>query len=447
MKQSLLKSRRLRTAASILIGLAALFILTGQYKRFSMSGKKELTVGVFSDNYWDVQNGYAYKILDDAVRIFEEDYPNIKVRYVSGIMKADYSEWLAEQMMNDAMPDVFFILGDDFDTFASIGALKNLDKFIQLDREFDPGSYYSAAYASGSYGNGQYALPFECAPTMMFVNKTILDRENVALPSKDWTWDDFYRICKAVTRDTDGRGVINQFGTVNYTWKDAFDANGVTLFDEEGRTCDFTVPQIEEAIAFLEKLEGLSSGYAVSDRNFEQGNVAFQPMRFSEYRAYKSRELSMKKYSGFEWECVTMPAGPAGDNCAVLDTLSIAMSEKTAMEDAAWEFMKLMTEDRRIQSEIFDYSAGISVLPRVTESEESLSRIQQSTGSAFNLSMLVSAMDKSLTEKKFRGYDSALDEAGFAVNSILGSRSSIQMEQIIWNRTINNFLKSLQTEE
>ena len=441
------KTRRFRVGISVIIALAALFITTGQYRRIRFSKDMVLTVGVFSDNYWGIQNGHANKIIDNAISRFQHEHPDVKVEYESGIMKADYSEWLSEQMMNDTMPDVFFILGGDFSTFAQIGALKDLDNLIKRDPSFDPSAYYKTAYDSGSYAGRQYALPYECAPNMMFVNKTILDREKIELPDRNWTWDDFYAICRRATRDTHGTGVIDQFGEVSYTWKDAFDANGVVLFDEKGKNCDFTVKEIGDAITFLEKLNGLDSGYAVSARNFSQGNVVFQPMLFSEYRAYKSQELSIKKYSGFEWECLTMPAGPSGDNYSRLDTLSIAMSEQTTEKEYAWAFIKLLTSDREIQSEIFDYSAGISVLPKVTNSDETRRRITQSTGTPFNMSVLESAMEKTVTRTRFRGYDNALEEVGIAVSSILDSRSNIQMEQIIWNRTINNYLKTLSRDE
>ena len=446
MKLTFYKTRRFRVGVSIIVMLAAFFIMTGQYRMVRFSKDKVLTVGVFSDNYWGIHYGYANKIVDDAISRFEKEHPDVQVRYESGIMKADYSEWLSEQMMNDTMPDVFFILGDDFSVFARIGALKDLDDLIKKDASFDPSEYYKTAYDSGNYSGSQCALPYECAPNMMFVNKTILDREQIAMPSRDWTWNDFYEICRKVTKDTEGTGIINQFGTYNYTWNDAFDANSVNLFDEKGRSCDFTVREVGEAIAFLEKLEGLNSGYSVSKRDFSQGNVVFQPMLFSEYRAYKSQELSIKKYSDFEWECITMPAGPSGDNYSRLDTLSIAMSEKTTEEETAWEFMKLLTQDEEIQSEIFDYSAGISVLPSVTQSERTIKQIAENTGTAFNPGILESAMVKTLISPRFRGYDNALEEVGIAVRSILDSKSNIQMEQIIWNRTLNNFLRSMQSE-
>ena len=447
MNSEIIKSRKLRVVISILIAAAALFIITGQVKRIRGSKDKILTLGVFSDSYWGVQNGYANKIIDDAISRFEAEHPGVKVQFESGIMKSDYSEWLSEQMMKDTEPDVFFVQEADFSTFAQINALKNLNDLIKEDDSFDPDAFYRTAYEYGKYGGKQYALPIECAPNMMFVNKSILDREKIELPARDWTWNDFYRICRKVTKDTDGTGIIDQFGTVNYSWIDAFDANGVELFDEKGKNCDFTVKEIGDSIAFLEKLDALGSGNSLSERNFAQGNVVFQPMLFSEYRAYKSQEMSFKKYSGFEWDCVTMPAGPSGDNYSRLDTLSIAMSENTTQEELAWEFMKLLTTDPQIQSEIFDYSAGISVLPEVTQSEETRRKITQSTGTEFNLDILESAMEKSVTRTRFRGFDNAQEEVGLAVRSILESNSNIQMEQIIWNRTINNYLKDMQQRQ
>ena len=447
MNSEFIKSRRLRVGISILIAAAALFIITGQVKRIRNSKEQVLTLGVFSDSYWGVQSGYANKIIDDAISRFEAEHPGVKVQYESGIMKTDYSEWLSEQMMKDTEPDVFFVPEGDFSTFAQINALKNLNDLIKEDDSFDPEAFYKTAYEYGKYGGKQYALPFECAPNMMFVNKTILDKDKIDLPAKDWTWEDFYQICRKVTRDTDGTGIIDQFGTVNYSWIDAFDANGVELFDEKGKSCDFTVREIGDAIAFLERLDALSSGNSLSERNFSQGNVVFQPMLFSEYRAYKSQEMSFKKYSGFEWDCVTMPAGPSGDNYSRLDTLSIAMSENTTQKEMAWEFMKLLTTDPQIQSEIFEYSAGISVLPEVTQSEETRRRITQSTGTEFNLDILESAMEKSVSRTRFRGFDNAQEEVGLAVRSILESNSNIQMEQIIWNRTINNYLKDTQKRD
>ncbi len=404
--------------------------------------KKTITVGVFSDSYWEVQNGYSYRILDDAAAFFEKRHPGVKVEYVSGILKKDYSEWLAEQILSGHAPDLFFVISEDFNDFAEVGALKDLGTLIERDPEFDRDVFYSSAYAYGQYNGIQYSLPYECAPKLMFMNKSILDKEGIKMPEKEWTWDDFYHICREVTRDTDGNGVDDQFGVVGYTWREAFESNGVQLFDQTGSKCSFTGERVREALAFMEKLEILGAGSAITSKDYDLGNVAFQPMSFSEYRAYKTYPLSIKKYSGFEWECFPMPAGPQGDNISTLDTLLLAMNANTKKMQYAWDFMKILTCDLQIQSEIFEYSEGVSVVKEVTESDGTLQRLIESSGDTggLNLSILSEAVERAVVAPRFRDYDTAMDEVETAVRSILDGNSNISMEQIIWNRNINRSL-------
>lgn len=442
---------KIRNKKDILIGFlcAVLFISlwminTDAYKKIPIFRKNVITIGVFSDSYWEVQNGYSYRILEDAIAIFEEQHPQIKVEYVSGILKEDYSEWLSEQLLSGQAPDIFFVLPEDFNDFAEIGALKNLEFLIGQDKNFYKERFYSSAYEYGQYNKTQYSLPYECAPKLMFVNQTILDREGLDIPDQAWTWDDFYEICEKATKDTDGNGTMDQFGVVGYTWQEAFESNGVNLFNQKGTECYFADDNVRAALLFVEKLEELNSGYNATFRDFELGNVIFVPMSFSEYRAYKPYPLSIKKYSNFEWGCIPMPAGPDGENISTLNTLLIAMNEKTRNRDAAWEFMKLLTCDVQIQSELFDYSEGVSVLKEVTESDQTLQRLIESGGdtNVLNLQILSEAVEHAVVAPRFRNYEEAMMEVDRAVRAIIEGSSNISMEQIIWNRGINRYLEN-----
>ena len=421
-------------------------IASDAYKMFPGFYENVIRVGVFSDSYWKVQNGYSYRILEDAIAEFEKQHPGTRVEYVSGIIREDYSEWLSEQMMRGTAPDIFFVPGEHFNDFAEAGVLRDLTPFIEGDGEFSPDQYYTSAYAYGNYEGVQYALPYECAPKLMFVNKSILEQEGIDMPGNQWTWEDFYRICREVTKDTDENGTIDQFGAVGYTWEDAFDSNGVTLFDEKGTECYLTDERAKAGISFIGKLEELNGGYSISSKEFALGNVAFQPMLFSEYRAYKSYPLSIKKYSGFEWDCLTMPAGPEGRNISRLDTLTLAMNKSTIHKQDAWELMKFLTADEKIQSEIFSYSEGVPVLRKVVESEENHGFLtgNPDTGNAPGLFLLSDAVEKAVVTARFHDYDRAVEEADRAVRSILEGSSNINMETIIQNRKVNRYLKEMQ---
>lgn len=440
------KTYGIRAGICVLLLLFIWMIASDAYKMLPGFYEKVIRIGVFSDSYWNVQNGYSYQILEDAIEEFEKQHPGTRVEYVSGIIREDYSEWLSEQMMRGTAPDIFFVPGEHFNDFAEAGVLRDLTPFIEGDREFFPERYYTSAYNYGNYEGVQYALPYECAPKLMFVNKSILQQEGLAMPENQWTWEDFYQICRQVTRDTDGNGTVDQFGTVGYTWEDAFDSNGVTLFDEKGTECYLTDERAKAAISFIGKMEALNGGYSVSSKEFALGNVAFQPMLFSEYRAYKSYPLSIKKYSGFEWDCVAMPAGPEGRNISRLDTLTLAMSKTTIHKQDAWELMKFLTGDERIQSEIFSYSEGVSVLWEVVESEENQKFFAKGsdTGNVLSLSVLSEAVEQAVVIPRFHDYDSAVAEVDRAVRNILEGSLNINRETIIQNRKVNHYLKEKQ---
>lgn len=443
-----IKNRWIAIMGTVLLFIA-IFMMSDSYKNIKRIFSRRdivITVGVFSDSYWEVQNGYSYQILDDAIELFGEEHPGVRVEYVSGILKENYTEWLAEQMILGKAPDIFMIFGENFNDFAEVGALKNLDSLIADDDSFIEEDFYSSALASGKYGNRQYALPYECAPKLMFVNKTILTAEGIEIPKEDWTWNDFYEICQMVTKDKDGNSVPDQFGVVGYTWADAFDSNGVTLFNEKGTECYLTDARVKEAILFMENLEQIYAGYNVTSKDFDLGRVAFQPMYFSQYRAYKPYPLSIKKYSDFEWECISMPSGPDGANISELDTLLLAMNNNTEQTEYAWEFMKLLTADERIQSKIFTYSEGVSVLRDVTESDNTLHLLMDGSGesSGLNLNILSYAVENAVVTPGFRKREEAVLEVDKAVRDIMNGSSNISMEQIVWNRKINNFLKGRQ---
>lgn len=426
-----------------LLLLGCWFLYTDGDLFFGGNTKNKITIGVFSDSYWEVQNGYSYRILEDAIDLFEKEHPGVRVEYVSGILKEDYSEWLSEQLLKNQGPDLFFVLQEDFHEFAEIGALKDLTPFIRQDSDFDEKKFYTSAYEYGKYKNIPYSLPFECAPKLMFVNKTILNKEGLDIPAENWTWNDFYDVCKKVTKDTDQNGILDQFGVVDYTWEDAFESNGIRLFNQNGTRCYLSDEKAEPALDFIEKLNNLNSGYTATTRDFDLGNVVFWPASFSEYRAYKPYPLSIKKYSSFEWGCIPMPCGPEGANVSTLDTLRLAMNASAKNSRYAWEFMKILTQDAKIQSEIFDYSEGVSVLKEVTESDETLRRLMESSGdsSHFSLAVLSDAVEHAVAAPRFQNYEDAILEVDKAVRAIIESNSNIRMEQIIWNRKINKFLE------
>ena len=145
-----------------------------------------LTIGIFAGSNWNVPQGETYAIINEVRKNFEAENPGVRVKYVSGIKKEDYSEWLAEKFIAGSEPDVFFVLAEDFNLYASIGALMNLENLIAADESFSSDVYYTSALNFGKYENISYALPCESNLTFMFVNKTLLCRKIIGRGKISW---------------------------------------------------------------------------------------------------------------------------------------------------------------------------------------------------------------------------------------------------------------------
>ena len=184
----------------------------------------------------------------------------------------------------------------------------------------------------------------------MCINIDLLEKEGISIPKSGWTVDDFYNICKQVTKDTDGDGVIDQYGCVGYTWQQAVAAYGAKLFNETGSKAYFDSEKVKKALGLITQLKALNGNYEVTMKDFDEGKVAFIPMSLAMYRTYKPYPYHVAKYSTFSWSCVTMPASQKGVDATQVSTSLYAISSKTKHRSAAWQFLKFLCTDEKFNN-------------------------------------------------------------------------------------------------
>ena len=422
----------------LLVGLAVFGICKIHYRQ-----KITLEFGMFTGSNWDVAQANSFTIIDKAIAKFEHTHPGVTVHYYSGIRKDDYSEWFSRKLLAGEEPDIFMVLGTDFNQFASMGVMKNLETFIEEDADFEPEKYFTSAFVSGQYESVQYALPYETVPTLMFVNKTLLTQEGIDMPEENWTWDDFYEICKKVTRDTDGDGVLDQFGSYNYDWMDALCSNGGGVFNTKGTEAALTDSRVVEAVKYVRSINDLYGGEKLTQEDFNGGRVAFMPLTFAEYRTYKTYPYKIRKYANFQWDCVTMPAGEQGGNISQVDSLLMGISANTKEEKLAWEFLKLLTYDEESQMNIFYDSQGASVLKEVTESQQMEQVVQEDMeegDTVINGKLLGRVIEGGHVEPQFKKYEQAMSLTDSEINKILEEDKDVDSNLKILQRTINEYL-------
>ncbi len=398
---------------------------------WSSSHEKVLRIGVYAGSSWDVPNSRENKALDSLIKKFEKTHPHVKVVYESGIPKKDYADWLAEQVLKGEQPDLFMVPENDFSMLASAGALKSLDTLLTDDERT---AFYPVAYKAGQYQGVSYALPVESNPIMMCVNKDLLEKEGISIPESGWTLADFYEICKKVTKDTNGDGVVDQYGITDYTWQQALVAYGGHLTDKSGINVDS--PEMHQALAFMSKLDMLSQHYKVIPHDFDEGRVAFYPMSLAQYRTYKPYPYHVAKYSSFSWTCIPMPTANSKVMGTQVKTSLFGMSSNTKQEKLAWEFMLLLSQDKESQQTLFEKSQGTSVLPSVVKSQQTKQILQADD---FGLDSLTSERLDSMMER-------SIIDIGQEVDRQTLERLDYLIKEALGNQEIDSALPSIQKE-
>lgn len=395
-----------------------------------------LTLGLYAGSSWDVPNGESYQVIDQAIQKFEKKYPNVKIEYKSGIMKDDYSSWLANEITKGTTPDLFMVLSSDFNTLSSIGILKDLNRLIKED-QIDTSMFYQSAMLAGN-NSSQYALPYEINPTIMCINHDLLTKENIEIPSSDWTIDDFYKICTQVTKDTNNDGVIDQYGCYGFDWKDAIDCYGLNIFEED--SCHLDKKEVKEALSYLTKINELSKEYQISSEDFDQGKVAFCPLTFAQYRTYQPYPYRISKYTSFRWSCIPMPGTKTNTVTTHLDTSLIGMSSQTKHSQMAWEFLKMLTMDEDIQQSLLNNSKGASPLKKVMLSKKTKEILDTDTMSnaSLNQDVLNNLLENTIVEPKFKEYETVLEKADYLINQAL--------DQGTIDNDLNKIQKKLENE-
>lgn len=434
--------KRMKKGKWILAGVLifAVAIIAGLHEENKTT---TLEFAMFTGSNWGVANADSYAIVDRVIDEFEKTHKNVKVKYTSGIRREDYGEWLAQKALNGQMPDVAMVLPEDFNRLSSLGVLLNLDQTILESKNFNKADYYSTALQAGEYGNRQYALPYEVVPKLMCVNKTLLEKNGFEVPDSDWTWEDFMQMSRAITKDTDDDGILDQFAVCNYTWEDAAYSNGASLFDSEGTTSYIADESVLQAIKFRYQLKELNQGQVPGKEDFDAGKVAFMPLSYAEYRTYKRYPYRLKKYASFQWECITLPSSKGGKNISEVDSLVMGIGAGSKEKELAWELLQAFCYSKETQMDIFRYSQGASGLREVTSSKEAQEIAQENMedeDKSIDNEMLGQIIEDGVVKPRFSKYEEAMVFINNEVNSILNEEKSVDSTMRIMQRNINKFL-------
>ena len=403
----------------IIILVTLILVISGAfYWRYRVKeNEKTLTIGLYTSSSWNVPNGHQYKVIDYAIRKFKQEHPNIKIKYESGIQQDDYRNWLSEKIIENKTPDLIIVPNRDFNALASEGAFKNLSSFMWQDN-IKNSTFYASTLKAGQYDGQQLALPYEANPTLMVMNKTLLKKFKIKTPNYDWTPQQFYKLCHQVTYSNTKKKYYGV--TMNYNWQDAQFAYGAQIFNKNDGNVELTSDRSRRAFALIENIVNDQSTFNVTSQLFDKERVAFMPLGLAQYRTYTSYPFHITRNNKFLWKCTKMP-GMKGIKATPIETTMFAISSKAKNTKGAWEFMKLLCTNKKVQREVMKTNMGCSVLPAVVKNTQAQKILDEKVINFHNLTIkkLDLIMRDGAVLPKFKDYNDNLEKLDYKIQNAL----------------------------
>ncbi|HEY3232278.1 MAG TPA: sugar ABC transporter substrate-binding protein [Roseiflexaceae bacterium] len=133
---------------------------------------------------------------------------------------ADYYTKLQTNLAGGTAADLLWLSQEYIAGYASKGAL--LDITDRLSKDDRPAAklddYFPAILQTAQYDGKTYGLPWIAQPVMLYYNPKMFADAGVEPPNENWTWDDFKAAAEKLTKDTNGDGKPDQFGTAFNSW-------------------------------------------------------------------------------------------------------------------------------------------------------------------------------------------------------------------------------------
>ncbi|OMF25904.1 ABC transporter substrate-binding protein [Paenibacillus sp. FSL H8-0259] len=146
---------------------------------------------------------------NEALRKFEEKYPNIKV-VGEFAPNSGYFDKLNTQLASGTAPDVFF-LGGNVTDYADKGVLLDLQPYV--GKELDLTDMDQTMVEYGTLGGKLVHISAGANARGMVINTELFKQAGMDIPADGWSWEDYARISKEISGKL-GKGY---YGTYNFT--------------------------------------------------------------------------------------------------------------------------------------------------------------------------------------------------------------------------------------
>ncbi|MBV9786658.1 MAG: sugar ABC transporter substrate-binding protein [Chloroflexi bacterium] len=284
----------------------------------------------------------AYETLVNAFKQKQSGI-NITLTHIPG--QTEYRQRLATDFAAGTPADIVLLNYRRMGTFAAREVIEPLGPYLERSSVIKEADFYPETIAPFRYNSALMCIPQNVSSLVVYYNKQLFDQAGLAYPGDRWSWDEFLTTAKALTKDTNGDGQIDQYGAgieaslirvAPFVWQ-----NGGELVSPLDKPAQLAL-DTPEALAAVQWFVDLQTKHQVvpdavqeeaedSESRFQNGRTA---MFFESRRAVPT----LREIETFDWDVAPLPQGtkPAG----ILHADAYCMAAKTQNKDAAWAFIE-----------------------------------------------------------------------------------------------------------
>lgn len=241
----------------------------------------------------------------------------------------------------DALPDLLIL--PDFQLVKYHSLLADLGPFVDSLPEVR-GQIYPSLLGACEYGGALKLLPVYFNIPFVYYRPDLFREAGLPMPDERWTWDDYSRAAKALTRRAPD-GSVKTFGT-NLPllwwvgWLSFVRQAGGDLVDSEGNL-QIGKPATLRALELMHDFVH-ADGSAPLPANAPPG--AFINGRYAMfYGGHVSELATLREHADFEWDIAPLPAGPAGRATGELAVVGVGIWKGTKHPQAAREVLRFLS--------------------------------------------------------------------------------------------------------
>ena len=301
---------------------------------------------------WMVQVDLQRPLLEELVARFEQLHPDIDVE-IMWIPRTQYQAKFKTLVAAGQSPDIIYC-GDVWVAYL-LPFLYDITDFVKRDsQEIDLDDFYPEVIKACQYRGKYYYLPRWFNISLLYYNKKIFDEAGEPYPTADWTWDDYIRAGKKLTKvGKNGKAeywgsdiVIGWWGE----WLILIRQAGGSLFNDKMTKCTLDSPEAIQGMQFyFDKVHryGISPqpGYG-PDNGFASGKLAML------LGGHTGSWIVYNKISGLDWNIQLLPKGPKTRKGGEIAMDAFGISRTSKHPEAAWELLKFLVSKEAIRKQV-----------------------------------------------------------------------------------------------